>query len=157
MLKSGDIAPDFELPTAEMDMIRLSDFKGRHNLVIYFYPKDDTPGCTLEAMDFTELHDQFEALDTKVLGISMDSCISHAAFRDKHGIDVELVADVDGVACRAYDVLQEKEVNGQRRLGIQRSTFIIDKEGIVRHALYGVVPKNHAAEVLERVKEMVAG
>ena len=152
MLKAGDMAPDFELPTAEMDMIRLGDFRGSKNLVIYFYPKDDTPGCTLEAVDFSELSDEFEALDTLVLGVSQDSCISHAAFRDKYGLTVELVADVDGQVCEAYGVLQEKERDGVKLTGIQRSTFIVDKEGRVRHALYGVVPKNHAAEVLELVK-----
>jgi len=152
MLQAGDMAPDFELPTAEMEMIRLGDFRGRKNLVIYFYPKDDTPGCTLEATDFSELSDEFGALDTVVLGVSRDSCISHAAFRDKYGLTVELVADVDGQACEAYGVLQEKEVNGEKRVGIHRSTFIVDKEGRIRHALYGVVPKGHAAEVLELVK-----
>jgi len=154
MLKAGDMAPDFELPTAEMDMIRLGDLRGSKNLVIYFYPKDDTPGCTLEAMDFSELSDEFEALETVILGVSRDSCISHAAFRDKYGLTVELVADVDGQACEAYGVIQEKEVNGRKRTGIQRSTFIVDKEGRVRHALYGVVPKNHASEVLGLVKAL---
>ncbi len=154
MLQAGDMAPDFELPTAEMEMIRLGDFRGRKNLVIYFYPKDDTPGCTLEATDFSELTDEFGALDTVVLGVSRDSCISHAAFRDKYGLTVELVADVDGQVCEAYGVLQEKEVNGEKRVGIHRSTFIVDKEGRIRHALYGVVPKGHAAEVLELVKAL---
>jgi len=154
MLQAGDLAPDFELPTAEMEMIRLGDFRGRKNLVIYFYPKDDTPGCTLEATDFSELSDEFEVLDTVVLGVSRDTCISHAAFRDKYGLRVELVADVDGQACEAYGVLQEKEVNGEKRVGIQRSTFVVDKEGRIRHALYGVVPKGHAAEVLGLVKAL---
>ena len=154
MLQAGDLAPDFELPTAEMEMIRLGDFRGRKNLVIYFYPKDDTPGCTLEATDFSELSDEFGALDTVVLGVSRDTCISHAAFRDKYGLRVELVADVDGQACEAYGVLQEKEVNGEKRVGIQRSTFVVDKEGRIRHALYGVVPKGHAAEVLELVRAL---
>lgn len=153
MLKAGDMAPDFELPTAEMDMIRLSDFRGR-NVVLYFYPRDDTPGCTMEAVDFSELSSEFEASDTVVLGVSRDSCISHADFRDKYGLMLELVADVDGQACEAYGVLQEKERDGVRRVGIQRSTFVIDREGRVRHALYGVVPKNHASEVLELVKSL---
>ncbi len=152
MLQPGDEAPDFELPTADMEMIRLGDFRGRRNLVVYFYPKDDTPGCTLEATDFSELLDEFEALETTVLGISRDTCISHADFRDKYGLRVELVADPDGQACQAYGVIQEKEVNGEKRTGVQRSTFIIDKEGVIRHALYGVAPKGHAAEVLELVR-----
>ncbi|HIE54210.1 MAG TPA: peroxiredoxin [Chromatiaceae bacterium] len=152
MLKAGDVAPDFELPTAEMDMIRLADFRGKRNVVLYFYPKDDTPGCTMEALDFSELSSEFESLDTVVLGVSKDSCISHAAFRDKYGLTVELVADVEGQACEAYGVLQEKERDGVKRIGIQRSTFVIDKEGRIRNALYGVVPKHHALEVLELVK-----
>jgi peroxiredoxin len=106
----------------------------------------------LEATEFSDRLDEFEAMDTVVLGVSRDTCISHAAFRDKYGLRVELVADVDGQACEAYGVMQEKEVNGEKRMGIQRSTFIVDKDGIVRHALYGVAPKGHAAEVLELVK-----
>lgn len=154
MLKPGDPAPDFELPTAEMSMIRLSDFKGKKHLVLYFYPKDDTPGCTMEAIDFSELSAEFEAVDTLVLGISQDTCISHAAFRDKYGLTVELVADVDGAACEAYCVVQEKEKNGVVQRGIQRSTFIVHKDGTLRHTLYGVTPKNHAGEVLELVRSM---
>ncbi|WP_456371813.1 peroxiredoxin [Thiolapillus sp.] len=152
MLKAQDPAPDFELPTADMSMVRLSDFAGRKNLVLYFYPKDDTPGCTMEAMEFSELAEEFAALDTMILGVSRDTCISHAAFRDKYGLSVELVADVDGEACDAYGVMQKKNVNGQERLGIQRSTFIVDKSGRIRHALYGVTPKGHAEEVLTLVR-----
>ena len=148
MLQVNDSAPDFELPTADMNMIRLSDYAGKNNVVLYFYPKDDTPGCTMEAMEFSELLDEFAARDTVVLGVSRDTCISHAAFRDKYGLTIELVADVDGEACAAYDVMQKKVVNGQERMGIQRSTFIIDKNGIIRHAIYGVTPKGHAREVL---------
>ncbi|WP_456406436.1 peroxiredoxin [Thiolapillus sp.] len=154
MLKSGDAAPDFELPTADMSMLRLSDFAGKNNLVVYFYPKDDTPGCTMEAIEFSEIQDEFASLDTLVLGISTDSCISHGDFRDKYGLTVELVADVDGEACEAYDVIQIKSKNGVEMKGIQRSTFIIDKDGVVRHALYGVTPKNHAREVLSLVKAL---
>ena len=154
MLQAQDQAPDFELPTADMSMVRLSDYAGKKNLVLYFYPKDDTPGCTIEAMDFSELADEFAALDTFILGISRDTCISHAAFRDKYGLTIELVADVDGEACKAYDVMQKKVVNGQERMGIQRSTFIVDKSGKVQHALYGVSPKGHALEVLELVRQL---
>ncbi len=154
MLHVNDRAPEFELPTADMDMVRLADYAGNRNLVLYFYPKDDTPGCTMEAMEFSELADEFAAHDTVVLGISRDTCISHASFRDKYGLTIELVADVDGEACQAYGVMQKKEVNGQERMGIQRSTFIIDKDGIIRHAIYGVTPKGHAREVLELVRQL---
>jgi len=154
MLQVNDRAPDFELPTADMGMVRLADYVGNSNLVLYFYPKDDTPGCTMEAMEFSELADEFAARDTVVLGVSRDTCISHASFRDKYGLTIELVADVDGEACEAYGVMQKKQVNGQERMGIQRSTFVIDKDGIIRHALYGVTPKGHAREVLALLDEL---
>lgn len=152
MLTSGDQAPDFELPTADMTMLRLSDFAGKKNLVVYFYPKDDTPGCTMEAIEFSEMLDEFANLDTFVLGVSADTCISHGAFRDKYGLTVELVADVDGEACAAYDVMQNKTRDGVERRGIQRSTFVIDKKGVVRQAMYDVTPKDHARDILEVVK-----
>ncbi len=154
MLKVGDKAPDFSLPTAEMNILDTQDFRGRKNLVIYFYPKDDTPGCTMEAIDFSELSETFEAHDTLVLGVSRDTCISHAAFRDKYGLTIELVADVDEKACEAYGVIQEKVVNGETRTGIQRSTFVVDKDGVIRLALYGVAPKGHAQQVLSVVKSL---
>jgi thioredoxin-dependent peroxiredoxin len=122
--------------------------------VLYFYPKDDTPGCTLEAIDFSELQDAFSGLNAVVLGVSMDDCMSHGTFRDKHGISVELLADTEGEVCRSYDVLDHKEMEGKRKTGILRSTFVIDRDGVVRHALYGVAPRGHAAEVLNLLKGM---
>lgn len=135
-----------------MNEVNLEDFRGRRTVVLYFYPKDDTPGCTLEAIDFSELEESFDESQAVVLGISMDDCLSHGAFRDKHGLSIQLLADVDGEACRQYGVLHEKEVDGRKKLGILRSTFIIDREGMLRHALYGVSPRGHAAEILELVK-----
>jgi thioredoxin-dependent peroxiredoxin len=155
MIQAGEVAPGFELPDSEMELVRLADFAGAKTVVLYFYPKDDTPGCTIEAIDFSELAEQFEALQTMVLGVSMDDCMSHGSFRDKHGLSVELLADTEGEACSSYGVLQEREVEGHRRVGIVRSTFIIDRDGIVRHALYHVTPRGHAAEVLALVKELV--
>ncbi len=154
MLKKGDKAPDFELPTADLTMWRLSDFAGRKNLIVYFYPRNDTPGCTMEAIEFSELMDDFAELDTLVVGISADSCISHGDFRDKYGLTIELVADTDNEACEAYGVMQVKTKDGVERRGIQRSTFVIDKNGVIRHALYGVVPKAHARDVLALVKAL---
>jgi peroxiredoxin Q/BCP len=153
-LKAGEPAPDFELPDSEMELVSLSAFKGSKRVVLYFYPKDDTPGATLEAVDFSELEDAFDSLGAVVLGVSMDDCMSHGSFRDKHGISVELLADTDGEVCRDYGVLQEKEVDGKRKTSILRSTFLIDRNGIVRHALYGVNPRGHAAEVLNLLKGM---
>ncbi|MET0070895.1 MAG: peroxiredoxin [Candidatus Thiodiazotropha sp.] len=154
MLTPGDKAPPFELPDADMQIINSAQFVGRHNLVIYFYPKDDTTGCTIEALELSDLSDEFASLETVVIGISRDNCASHAAFRDKHGLTVQLLADTDGEVCNAFDVWREKEKNGEKRMGILRSTFIIDKAGIIREALYDVKPKGHAAQVLEAVKRI---
>lgn len=154
MLKAGDAAPGFDLPDADMNLVKLSDFRGKKNVVLYFYPKDDTPGCTMEAIDFSDLEEEFAAHDTVVLGVSRDDCISHAAFRDKHGLSVRLLADTEGEVCKKYGVWQEKEKDGAKKMGIVRSTFIIDKKGTIRHALYGVNPKGHAHEVLALIEEM---
>ena len=154
MLKPGDVAPDFELPNADLEMIRLEDFQGENGLVLFFYPKDDTPGCTIESLDFSDLEDEFEKHGYMVLGISRDDCESHGNFRDKHGLNVRLLSDVDGVMCEAYNVWREKEAHGQIRAGILRSTFVVDKQGVIRHALYDVKPKGHAAHVLELVKAL---
>jgi peroxiredoxin len=154
MVQAGEVAPGFELPDSEMEMVRLADFAGSKTVVLYFYPKDDAPGCVIEAIDFSELAEQFEALDAIVLGVSMDDCMSHGSFRDKHGLSVELLADTEGEVCGSYGVLQEREVEGRKRMGIVRSTFIIDRAGVVRHALYHVNARGHAAEVLHLVKEL---
>ena len=148
MLKPGDMAPAFELPDSDMNVINSSDCKGS-NYVVYFYPKDDTPGCTMEATEFTDLMSEFETLNTKIIGVSKDNCISHGDFRDKYGLTIRLLADVDGKMCEAFGVWQEKEKNGQKKMGIMRSTFIIDTEGVVKHAIYGVTPKGHAEQILE--------
>lgn len=151
MLEAGQQAPGFALPDSDGNTVRLGDFQGDKHVVVYFYPKDDTPGCTVEANDFTALRDRFDARDTVVLGISRDDCASHAAFRDKYGLTVQLLADTEGEVCEKYGVWQEKEKNGEKRMGIVRSTFVIDKSGTIRHALYGVKSDGHAADVLERV------
>ncbi|MBI2289192.1 MAG: peroxiredoxin [Betaproteobacteria bacterium] len=154
MLQAGQPAPGFELPDADMQAVSLDGFRNRSNVVLYFYPKDDTPSCTMQAIDFSDMLDEFTALETVVLGISMDDCLSHGSFRDKHGLAMQLLADVDGEVCGSYGVLQEKEHEGNRKIGIQRSTFIIDRHGVLRHALYGVSPRGHAAEVLGLIRKM---
>lgn len=153
MLKVGDKAPEFELPDADMNMVQSADLAGK-NYVIYFYPKDDTPGCTMEAQEFTDLMEEFEALNTVLIGVSKDNCVSHGAFRDKYGIGVTLLADVEGQLCEAYGVWQEKEKNGEKKMGIVRSTFIVDGDGIIRHAEYGVTPKGHAEKILEVLQDL---
>jgi peroxiredoxin Q/BCP len=123
-------------------------------VVLFFYVRDDTPGCTAEAIEFSDLEDDFTGLECVVLGVSRDDCISHGVFRDKHGISVRLLADKDCIACKAYGVLVNKEVDGVKRDSVQRSTFVIDRQGTIRHALYGVSAKGHAKEILNLVKEI---
>jgi thioredoxin-dependent peroxiredoxin len=153
-LHVGDIAPAFELPDADMNTVSLEELRDRRNVVLYFYPKDDTPGCTLEAIDFSEREDDFSRAGAVVLGISMDDCVSHGAFRDKHGLSLQLLSDEDGDVCRRYGVLHDREIEGKHKIAILRSTFVIDRKGVLRHVCYGVNPRGHAAEMLEFVKGM---
>jgi peroxiredoxin Q/BCP len=153
-LQAGQAAPGFDLPDAEMEAVSLADFRNRKIVVLYFYPRDDTPGCTLEAIEFSDLQDAFTRVDAVVIGVSMDDCLSHSEFLDKHGLAVQLLADVDGEVCNNYGVLHEKELEGRKKICILRSTFIIGKDGVLRHALYGVSPRGHAAQVLELIKGM---
>jgi len=153
-LGQGVRAPEFELPDADLNWICFRDLRGQSNLVLYFYPRDDTPSCTAEALEFSELEMDFRECGALVLGISMDDCMVHGAFRDKYGLAVQLLSDVDGEVCRRYGVLELKEHEGNRRECIRRSTFVIDRKGVVRHALYGVSPRGHAAQVLQLIKEI---
>lgn len=152
MLQVGNPAPAFDLPDADLELVSLDSFRNEQNVVLYFYPKDDTPGCTIEAIEFSDLQDDFARHGAVVLGVSRDDCVSHGAFRDKHGLSVRLLADTESDVCKEYGVLVEREVDGRKRTGVQRSTFVIDKHGVVRHALYGVTARGHAAEVLGLVK-----
>ena len=153
MLAPGQTAPDFSIPDSDMKMVNLADFRG-NVLILYFYPKDDTTGCTIEAIEFTDLMDDFEQHGAVVIGVSKDNCVSHAAFRDKHGLSVRLLADIEGELCEKYGVWREKEVRGEKMMGILRSTFIIDRDQLIRHAIYDVKPKGHASAVLEMVRGM---
>lgn len=153
MLQPGSHAPDFTLPDADMELLKLSKLNGS-TVVLYFYPRDDTPGCTTQAIEFSDMEEVFARHKTIIIGISRDDCMRHAAFRDKHGLAIRLLSDVDGKVCNKYGVWQEKEMDGVSRMGILRSTFIIDRDGIVRHALYGVAAKGHAAEILNLVKAL---
>ena len=120
--------------------------------MLYFYPKDDTPGCTIEANQFTALADEFAKADTVVIGVSRDTCASHQAFIGKYGLRIELLADTDGDLCERYGVWQEKQKDGVSKMGIVRSTFVIDKQGRVAEAQYGVTADGHAAAILEEVR-----
>ena len=154
MLKAHQAAPAFSSVNENNETIRLADFKGNKNVVLYFYPKDDTPGCTIEANQFTALTDEFANVDTVVIGVSKDDCMSHQVFIDKFGLKVMLLADTSGELCEAYDVWQEKEKNGVKKMGIVRSTFIIDKNGQLADVEYGVTADGHAQAVLEKIRSL---
>lgn len=154
MLAAGQPAPPFSLLDADMEPVELASFRGEKHVVLYFYPKDFGPGCTTEAIEFSDIAEEFARAGAVVIGVSTDDSLRHAEFRDEHGIAVDLLADVDGDVCRQYGVLHAREGNGQVRQCVQRSTFVIDKSGVVRHALCGVNPKGHAREVLALVKKL---
>ena len=148
MLSVGDKAPEIALPDSDMKLWTSADFAGR-NLVLYFYPKDDTPGCTIQANEFNDLIDEFEKAGAQVIGVSGDNCFSHQAFREKYGLKLTLLADVDGELGTKYGVIQEREKDGIKKTGIVRSTFVIDPQGTISYAEYGVAPKGHARRLLE--------
>ena len=155
MLEKNQIAPPFSSPNQNNEMINLSDYKGSKNVVLYFYPKDDTPGCTIQANQFTDLASEFAKVDTVVLGVSKDSCESHQAFIDKFGLKVDLLADTSGELCEAYGVWQEKEKNGVKKMGIVRSTFVINKAGVLEDVITVMGDVNgHAREILDQVSKL---
>jgi peroxiredoxin Q/BCP len=154
MLEQNQVAPLFSSPNQDNKLINLADYKGKKNVVLYFYPKDDTPGCTIEANQFTELASEFAAHDTVVIGVSKDSCESHQAFIKKFGLNLELLADTSGEVCDSYGVWQEKEKDGVKKMGIMRSTFIINKNGVLEEAMYGVTAGGHAQQMLDKIKTL---
>ena len=137
-----------------MEMMDLSSYRGKKNVVLYFYPKDGTPGCTIQAIGFSDREHEFKKLDTVVFGVSRDDVLSHQAFRDEHGLTVQLLADTEEEVCRLYEVIQDKIVDGRPKSSLLRSTFIIDKKGVVRHILQDVSPKAHVDEVLKVCKTL---
>ncbi len=152
-LNIGDPAPGFDLPTETGEDISLASLKGK-NVVVYFYPKDDTPGCTVEAQDFRDHIEDFKSADTVVIGISKDSVKSHQKFVEKHCLPFTLGADEDCATCQDYGAWVEKSMYGKKYMGIDRSTFLIDKEGIIRKIWRKVKVKGHVAEVLEAAKAL---
>lgn len=151
--KIGNKAPDFTLPSTDGGKVKLSALRGER-VVLFFYPKDATPGCTLEGQDFRDLHTRFRRRKTRVFGISRDSIASHGKFREKHGFPFHLLADEDEKACKAYDVIKEKNMYGKKVMGIERSTFLIDENGVLRQEWRKVKVDGHAAEVLAAVSEL---
>ncbi len=154
MLEKNQTAPAFSSKNQDNQLIELSSFKGKKHVVLYFYPKDDTPGCTIEANDFTKLASEFETADTVVIGVSKDSCASHTDFINKFGLKLDLLADESGEMCESYGVWQEKEKNGVKKMAILRSTFIITKDGTLAEALYGVSHEGHAQAILEKIQQL---
>ncbi|MEH6411388.1 MAG: peroxiredoxin [Hyphomonas sp.] len=146
-LETGVKAPDFSIETTEGQK-KLTSYKGKH-LVLYFYPKDDTPGCTNEAKDFSSLSIQFEAAGIKILGVSRDTLAKHQKFIAKHDLKIELGSDEDGVLCEAYGVWVEKNMYGRTYMGIARSTFLIDPKGRISRIWPNVRVKGHAQDVLD--------
>ena len=153
-LEIGKMVTDFEAPATSDLNFKLVDYKGKSNLVIYFYPKDSTPGCTIEGNDFSALLPEFAKLDTVVFGVSKDSMKRHDNFKSKQGFNFELISDIDTEICEQFGVWQLKKTFGKEYMGIVRSTFLIDKEGVLRQIWDKVKVKGHADEVLAAVKEL---
>ena len=153
MLTEGDPVPDVPLEGAAGEKINPADFKG-NKLVVYFYPKDDTSGCTREAQDFTALAEEFEKAGTWVIGVSKDSPASHDRFRAKYGLKVGLASDLSGAACEAFGTWVEKSMYGRKYMGIERATFLIQRDGTVARAWRKVKVPGHAEEVLAAAREL---
>ncbi len=150
-LKPGDPAPPFDMPAAGGGRAKLSALKGKH-VVLYFYPKDDTPGCTLEALNFTEKAKQFASLGAVIVGVSRDSCAKHEKFAAKHGLSHVLAADEEGEVCAAYGVWVEKSMYGRRYMGVERATFLIDPKGRLAGVWRKVKVSGHVDDVLAALR-----
>lgn len=153
---TGQPAPIFILPDQNGDRVNIADFKGK-NVLLYFYPKDMTPGCTTEACDFRDQYSEFSTLDTVILGISPDPAVRHQKFIEKHRLPFTLLADEEQAAAALYGVWTLKKNFGKEYMGIERSTFLINKEGIVAKEWRKVRVKGHAEETLQAVKELNEG
>ncbi|QSP93648.1 peroxiredoxin [Marinobacter salinisoli] len=149
----GNPVPDFEVQATGNQTIRLSDFQGK-NVILYFYPKDNTPGCTTEGQDFRDRMSAFAELNTEILGVSRDGLRAHENFRAKHDFPFHLISDKDETLCKLFDVIKLKKLYGKEYLGIDRSTFLIDGAGVLRKAWRSVKVKGHADEVLEATKAL---
>ena len=148
MIAEGEPAPDFTLTTDAGESVKLSDFRGKP-VVLYFYPKDDTPGCTTQACGIRDAYGEFRDRGAVVLGVSPDDAASHEAFRGKYELPFTLLADADHAVAEEYDVWKERSMYGNTFMGIERSTFVIDREGNVARAFRKVKPDEHAGQVLQ--------
>lgn len=154
MLQIGELAPDFTLPASNGEMVSLSDFRGKY-VVLYFYPKDMTPGCTTEACDFRDYHDQFRDLNTVILGVSTDSVERHKKFIEKYNLPFLLLADENHEAAEKYGVWKLKKNFGKEYMGIERSTFVIDEKGRLVQEWRNVKVKGHVEEALAYINNFV--
>jgi len=150
----GKPVPDFERPATGDKTIKLSDYRGEKNVVVYFYPKDSTPGCTTEGQDFRDTYRKFTSRKTVILGVSRDSLKSHENFKTKQGFPFDLLSDTDEALCQLFDVIKMKNMYGKQVRGIERSTFLIDKQGVLRAEWRKVKVKGHVEDVLNAVKEL---
>lgn len=152
MVEEGKKAPDFTLPDQDGNKVKLSDFKGKY-VVLYFYPKDDTPGCTKEACNFRDSFPKFDKTDAVILGVSPDNVASHKKFSEKYKLPFQLLADEDKKVVEKYGVWKEKSMYGKKYMGVERTTFIIDTEGMIKKIFPKVKVDNHHKEVLEALKD----
>ena len=153
MVCVGKRVENFTLPATGDQNLSLNDFKGR-NLILYFYPRDNTSGCTREGQDFRDLYPQFTTAETDILGVSRDSVKTHENFRNKHGFPFQLLSDNEETLCRQFDIIHEKTLYGKKHMGIVRSTFLIDAQGILQQEWRKVRVPGHAEAVLEAVKAL---
>jgi peroxiredoxin Q/BCP len=151
-IQSGIPAPDFELPDETGTLRKLSDFQGKP-VILYFYPKDDTPGCTTEACNFRDDYSAYEEVGVVILGVSPDPIKSHVKFRDKYNLQFPLLADVDHKVCELYDVWALKKFMGREHMGVLRTTYLIDERGEIIHVFEKVKPAEHSAELLKILSE----
>lgn len=154
MLETKQTAPNFQCLNQNEESVQLDELVGKQTIVLYFYPKDNTPGCSTEAVEFTELLAEFNQLNTTILGVSKDSIERHQGFIDKKNIGFDLLADTEGKLCEDYGVWQEKGSGANKKMGIVRSTFIINIEGELDYVEYGVKAKGHAQKILEHIQAM---
>ena len=149
----GKKVPDFSVAATGGQTVSLKEYRGK-NVIVYFYPKDSTPGCTLEGQDFRDNHAKFKQQKAIVFGVSRDSVSSHERFREKQGFKFDLLSDPDEKLCRLFDVIREKNMYGRKVIGIERSTFLIDHVGVLRQEWRKVRVKGHVAEILDAVKAL---
>tara|TARA_B100000029_G_scaffold118705_1_gene111812 strand:- start:261 stop:734 length:474 start_codon:yes stop_codon:yes gene_type:complete len=152
-VKIGKKVPEFDLPSTGDKTVKLSQLKGK-NIILYFYPKDSTPGCTIEAQNFRDNMRKFSSLNAVILGVSRDKINSHERFKRNQKLSFDLLSDVDEKLCKIFDVIKEKNMYGKKFIGIERSTFLIDEKGILRNEWRKVKVKEHVQDVLQKLKKL---